>query len=181
MTLRELLDRLGVSSQRLPGQASWQQHEDELFPSLEIHRLEERRLLNAAPVSVAPAPTPKDSGGEAHTSTHDASHDPAGNDIQNLARVTYGGPTLGNFSAEMVALTQHSSYSSGGHDAAQSDENGATESTTPRTQRAARVRRPQPPHRLRRSIRSLVSASPPINRPLTSCRVRRRRTKTRRT
>jgi hypothetical protein len=131
MTLRELLDRLGVSSQRRSGQASWQQHEDELFPSLEIHRLEERRLLNAAPVAVAPAPTVKDAGGESHASTHQASPDPAGNNIENLARVTYGGPTLGNFSAEMVSLTQHPSHGDdGGYNSATNNENGTTDSTS---------------------------------------------------
>ncbi|HVU88539.1 MAG TPA: hypothetical protein VHD36_14560 [Pirellulales bacterium] len=125
MTLRELLDRLGVSSQRRPGQASWQQSEEELFPALYVHRLEERRLLNAAPVAVAPAPTPKDSGTEAHTSAHAASHDQAGNDVQNLARITYGGPSYGNFSAEMIALTAHAGHGSGGHDSAKNDDSGS--------------------------------------------------------
>ncbi len=125
MRLRDLLEQLGMASDTRRHQASRERLEDELFPSLLVTRLEERRLLNAAPVVVAPAPTPKESGTESHGAP---GHDVAGSDIETLAVTMYGGPTHGDFTPEMQQLT-HGGSNGGSHGIdkpdAHDDKNGA--------------------------------------------------------
>ena len=111
MTLRDLLERLGVPADKYRNEPTWQRYEDELFPTLGVTRLEERRLLNAAPVAVAPAMPTKDIAAEAHTSPDAGKHDQAGSDVRNLAVTMYGGPAHGDLTTEMHQL----SGGGGGH------------------------------------------------------------------
>ena len=101
MRVFSLLAVLRTSDKRARSLAARQRLEDELFPALGVTRLEERRLLNAAPVVVTPAPTVKDAAVDAAVAPDAPSHDEAGSDINNLAVTMYGGPAKGDFSPEM--------------------------------------------------------------------------------
>ena len=103
MQFRALLELLGISPSELRAQAARRRYENELFPPLAVTRLEERRLLNAAPVAVAPTPPLKDAAADAASAPAD---DAAGSDIANLAVTMYGGPAHGDLTPEMQSLTQ---------------------------------------------------------------------------
>ena len=105
-----------------PAVSAWK---DQLFPSLLVTRLEERRLLKTL---CRGCRTRAPQRRAAPNRTVVPGHDVAGSDIETLAVTMYGGPTHGDFTPEMQQLT-HGGSNGGSHGIdkpdAHDDKNGA--------------------------------------------------------
>jgi hypothetical protein len=110
MRLPLLAQRLLAERIRASAKAARQQSHEDLFPLLSAMRLEERRLLNAAPVAAATHAATSSSNTSAvvgHGSGSHASHQ----DVANLAQTMHQGPAYGQFT---VNMSSSSLYGSGG-------------------------------------------------------------------
>ncbi|HEY1599550.1 MAG TPA: hypothetical protein VGG64_08110, partial [Pirellulales bacterium] len=107
MQLRSLWKLLVTGDAAARARNARQHIHDELFPLLTLTRLEERRLLNAAPVAVVAPPPAKDDAAAAHPTAKSPAANSAGTDIANLAITMYGGPFKGTLTEAMQPPASH--------------------------------------------------------------------------
>ena len=99
------------------------QSHDNLFPLLSAIRLEEGRLLNAAPVAAA-THTVSSTSSTTASSDHGSGSHGSHQDVANLAQSMHQGPAYGQFTANM---SSSSLYDSGG----KSNGNGTSATNSP--------------------------------------------------
>ena len=108
MRLPNLVDLLLAHRAKAAARAAHRQSHDDLFPLLSAIRLEERRLLNAAPVAAAThtvSSTSSTTASPDHGSGSHGSHQ----DVANLAQSMHQGPAYGQFTANMSSSSLYGS------------------------------------------------------------------------